>query len=151
MPDKAPDIAAPAQGQAYTGDISAAVAWEMLESDPAAILIDVRTDAEWTHVGTPDLSSIGKRPLFLEWQAPTGLLNPDFGQRVVDEVPAKDAPLIFICRSGARSASAAAAMTQKGYSKCYNLAGGFEGSADESGHCGVTDGWKVTGLAWVKA
>ena len=36
-------------------------AWDHLASDPEAILVDVRTRAEWTFVGLPDLTSLGKR------------------------------------------------------------------------------------------
>ena len=35
--------------------------WESLVSRPGAQLIDVRTRAEWTYVGIPDLGAIGKR------------------------------------------------------------------------------------------
>jgi rhodanese-related sulfurtransferase len=56
--------------------------------------------------------------------------------------------LIFICRSGARSASAAAAMTEAGHPHCFNVAGGFEGSRDEEGHRGNVEGWKVEKLPW---
>jgi rhodanese-related sulfurtransferase len=35
--------------------------WESLVSRPRAQLIDVRTRAEWTYVGIPDLGAIGKR------------------------------------------------------------------------------------------
>ena len=62
-----------------------------------------------------------------------------------------DAPVYFICRSGARSASAAAAMTAAGYSNCFNVAGGFEGQRDEGGHRGTVDGWKAAGLPWVQS
>ena len=51
----------------------------MLVEEPNATLVDVRTMAEWTYVGTPDLSSIGKRPLLIEWQTfPDRDINPDF-------------------------------------------------------------------------
>ena len=32
--------------------------WEALRKDPKAQLVDVRTDAEWTFVGLPDLTEI---------------------------------------------------------------------------------------------
>ena len=46
-----------------------AVTWDALARDPKAMLIDVRTLAEWAYVGAPDLTSIGKEPVFIEWQS----------------------------------------------------------------------------------
>jgi len=60
----------------------------------------------------------------------------------------KDAPLLFLCRSGARSAAAAKAMTAAGYSTCLNVADGFEGPLDANGKRGSAAGWKATGLPW---
>lgn len=59
-----------------------------------------------------------------------------------------DAELFFLCRSGGRSAAAAAAMTSAGYANCFNVAGGFEGGHDEAGQRGRMNGWKATGLPW---
>src|SRR5271166_5145813 len=53
----------------YAGDLLAPDAFELLAGDPTSTLIDVRTQAEWTYVGAPDLSSLGKAALFLEWQS----------------------------------------------------------------------------------
>ena len=61
---------------------------------------------------------------------------------------AKDAAVLFLCRSGARSMSAAIAATTAGYQTCYNIAGGFEGPPDGEGHRGSIDGWKARGLPW---
>ena len=51
----------------YAGDITPQEAWDILETDPDAVLVDVRTDAEWSYVGVTDLSSIGKEPHFVAW------------------------------------------------------------------------------------
>lgn len=74
----------------YRGDVSPAKAWQVLMKDPKAVLIDVRTDAEWNYVGVPDLSSIQKESIFLSWQFfPTGNKNARFVQelsaRVTDQ------------------------------------------------------------------
>ena len=54
-------------------------AWDHLASDPEAILVDVRTRAEWTFVGLPDLTSLGKRVVPIEWTSfPDGAPNPAF-------------------------------------------------------------------------
>ncbi len=135
----------------YAGDLSPKDAWNLLESEPSAILVDVRTRAEWTYVGVADLSSISKKPALVEWQTfPEGQRN----ERFADEVDAigadRAAPILFLCRSGARSAAAAKLMTQKGYARCYNISEGFEGDADADRHRGRINGWKVRGLPWTQ-
>ncbi|ESR25841.1 rhodanese-like domain-containing protein [Lutibaculum baratangense] len=141
----------------YAGDPSASDTWLALAEDPDAVLVDVRTRAEWSFVGVPDLSPLGREALFVEWQAfPSMQADP---ARFVDAVGSelerrglrKDVPVYFICRSGARSAAAAAAMTAAGYSSCFNVAGGFEGRLDAARHRGTVEGWKAAGLPWVQA
>ena len=134
----------------YAGDLSAAEAWALLKSEPKAQLIDVRTSAEWNFVGLPDLSGLERRTHLVEWQTyPSMAANGAFvaeTARAVGET--RDIPLLFICRSGARSRSAAVAMTAAGYSRAYNVAGGFEGDLDGDSHRGNQTGWKATGLPW---
>jgi rhodanese-related sulfurtransferase len=132
----------------YAGDLSAEEAWALLQSDPKARLVDVRTQAEWNFVGLPDLG--GRDVALVEWQMfPTMQVNPDFV--ATTEAAAggdKTAPVLFLCRSGARSRSAAIALTRAGYTKAYNIAGGFEGDLDGERHRGQRNGWKATGLPW---
>jgi rhodanese-related sulfurtransferase len=61
---------------------------------------------------------------------------------------AKDAPVLFLCRSGVRSVAAAEAATAVGYTRAYNILQGFEGNPDGAGHRGAGSGWKVAGLPW---
>jgi rhodanese-related sulfurtransferase len=136
---------------AYAGDLRPAEAWAMLEEEPAAQLIDVRTRPEWAFVGVPDLGRLGKRAAFVSWQVyPTMQANPTFADEVRRVAPSTEAPLLFICRSGARSRSAAEAMTALGFRRCYNVAEGFEGHSDSDRHRGGQDGWKAAGLPWVQ-
>ncbi len=124
----------------------------MLSEDPSAQLVDVRTMAEWTYVGTPDLSALGKRALLVELQRfPEGDMNPKFSEQIAKALPNADAPVLFLCRSGARSAAAAAMMTARGYAKCFNVAAGFEGEADGTRHRGAVNGWKAADLPWVQS
>jgi len=137
----------------YAGDLSAQEAWSLLVREPGAQLIDVRTLPEWTFVGLPDLSSLGREVKRIEWQAfPSMAANLDFVAQVSQAASRSGAdrntPLVFICRSGARSRSAAIAMTKAGFSRAYNLAGGFEGDLDGDAHRGSQNGWKVSGLPW---
>jgi rhodanese-related sulfurtransferase len=140
----------------YGGDVAPADAWAALSEDRTAVLIDVRTRAEWSFVGLPSLAALGKNPITLEWQVfPSMAVNPDFVE-VLDGALAKagfdrDAPLFFLCRSGARSRNAAIAMTEAGWSRCYNIATGFEGGLDPTGHRGTVSGWKADGLPWTQS
>jgi len=139
----------------YQGDVTPEEAWSRLASEQHAALVDVRTTAEWNYVGAPELGQLGKELIRVEWQSfPSGAINPAFTEtleaRLKEQGAPADAPIFFICRSGARSASAAAAMTAAGYSRCYNVAGGFEGARDADGHRGTVEGWKAAHLPWVQ-
>jgi rhodanese-related sulfurtransferase len=135
--------------RSYAGDIAPTEAWRLLESDPTAALIDVRTAPEWAFVGEPDLRSLGKPVIRVSWQTfPAMSVNASFEDEVEALGVATDAPVIFLCRSGARSKAAAIAMTERGFTRCYNLAGGFEGPLDAEGHRGAAGGWKAAGLPW---
>ena len=74
--------------------------------------------------------------------------NPEFVAALSGALADKEAPLLFICRSGARSAAAAKAMTAAGYSTCLNVADGFEGPLDAQAKRGTAGGWKAAGLPW---
>jgi rhodanese-related sulfurtransferase len=137
----------PAAG--YAGDVAPATAWKILSERKDAVLIDVRTRAEWNFVGLPDLSGLDKKPALVEWQVfPTMQPNPEFAATLLSAVADKSAPLLFLCRSGARSAAAAKAMTAAGYSTCLNVADGFEGPLDAQARRGAAGGWKAEGLPW---
>lgn len=131
----------------YSADLSPQQAWEALASDPRAVLVDVRTQAEWAFVGVPDLTSIDKQMVPIEWSSfPTGALNDAFLQQLQEAVP-QDSSVYFLCRSGARSAAAAEAATAAGWTSAHNVIDGFEGPVDEHGHRALA-GWKQTGLPW---
>jgi len=135
----------------YAGDIPPTKAWEILANDQRAALIDVRTLPEWNFVGVPDLSGLNKNASLISWQNyPDMARNDEFEKAVEALRRAKDAPLLFLCRSGARSRAAAIAMTAQGYKTCYNIAEGFEGDIDNAHHRGSKNGWKVAGLPWVQ-
>lgn len=140
---------------AYAGDLSPTDAWHILSSNAKARLVDVRTTAEWAYVGVPDLGEAAQ-PLFLEWQSwPSMAVAADFVPTLATALAetglGPDDPVIFLCRSGVRSAAAARAMTAAGWHRAYNLAGGFEGPPDGERHRGVIAGWKASGLPWTQS
>lgn len=137
----------------YAGDVSPRQAWELLEQEPRAQLVDVRTAAEWAFVGAPDLSSLGREVHQVSWQHfPQGSLNPEFVRSARERLLAAGAdehtPVLFLCRSGGRSRAAAIAMAESGFRRAFNVAGGFEGDPDAAGHRGNLNGWKFSQLPW---
>ena len=132
----------------YAGDITPEQAWTLLSDTPEAVLVDCRTDAEWRFVGVPDLSSLQRDVVFIEWSRTDGTHNDAF----VDELKSAgitegERPVVFLCRSGNRSIGAAEAATAAGIGPSYNVLDGFEGNLDENRHRGRT-GWKAVGLPW---
>jgi rhodanese-related sulfurtransferase len=94
---------------------------------------------------------MAERLIRLSWQVyPEMGINGDFIHEVEAAGLPKDTEILCICRSGARSASAAAALTKSGFTNCWNVAQGFEGDKDADGHRGKTNGWKAAGLPWVQ-
>ena len=136
---------------AYAGDVGPLEAWDILESEQSAVLVDCRTDAEWSYVGVTDLSSLGKEAANISWKIfPAMALNPGFVARVKAGCPDPGAAVLFLCRSGVRSIAAATALAAEGYTRCYNVAEGFEGDADEHKHRGGPGGWRHRGLPWIQ-
>lgn len=133
----------------HVEDVSPREAWEAIRRDPGAMLVDVRTDAEWAFVGVPDLSGAGKQAALVPWQVyPSMAVNGAFadGLRRAGATPLSK--LYFICRSGARSLAAAQAAQAAGFPNAWNVADGFEGPPDAEGHRGTVAGWKADGLPW---
>jgi len=129
-------------GVPYAGALTPGEAHELMKA--GAKLVDVRTK--------PELQYVGKIPgaLAVEWQTwPGGKPNPEF----IGELAAsagKDEPVMFICRSGARSHSAAEAALRAGWKETYNVLEGFEGDKDSSGHRNAVNGWRKAGLPWTQ-
>lgn len=130
-------------------DVPPRQVWEALMSNPAAVLCDVRTSAEWNFVGLPDLTQTGKQPVLVQWQSfPAMQPNPKFLDSLSAAHLGPEDHVYFICRSGARSMAAAQAAKAVGFRHVYNVKDGFEGPADARGHRGSVAGWKADGLPW---
>ena len=134
----------------YAGDLAPREAFDLLRRDGEAVLVDVRTEAEWTWVGVPDTAGTGREPVFASW-APDDPAAP--GVRFLAELEragitaGRRGPVVFLCRSGKRSVAAAEAATAAGITPSYNVLNGFEGDLDEHGHRGGA-GWRAEGLPW---
>lgn len=127
---------------AFEGALTPLEAAEVLRLAPNARLIDVRTKAE--------LDWVGRVPgaIEIEWQDyPAKHLNPYFLQTLKHSV-VSESLLLFLCRSGQRSAQAAKAATEAGFPDCYNILEGFEGDKDANGQRNKVGGWRHAGLPW---
>lgn len=126
----------------YEGALLPDEAYEIMQSAPNVKLVDVRTRAELDWVGRiPGAEAI-------EWVSYPGMKpNPNFMAQLEQQVD-KEALVMFICRSGARSHSAAIAATQAGYTDCYNVLEGFEGDKDADAHRNKLNGWRACELPW---
>lgn len=133
----------------YSGDKTCKEAMAALSSNDNAAMVDVRTTNEWENIGVPDLnqiSGVSQDVLFVEWQMfPTMQVNPDFAKDTHAKLEAmgiaKDDSVFCLCRSGVRSKGAASALTAMGYTKAYNILGGFEGDPDATGQRTHINGW----------
>lgn len=133
----------------YAGEVDVAQCWKALADDSEAQLVDVRTIPEWNFSGRPNLASLGKTLHMISWKLyPSMELNSAFVSQLQNAVADTDTPLFFLCKTGGRSLDAAIAMTQAGYTQCYNVTDGFEGPSDEHSQRGKLAGWKASKLDW---
>ncbi len=132
-------------------EITPQAAWDILQEDPEAVLIDVRTSMEFEYVGHP------AGAINIPWkEAPDWQENPEFVSQVVhalqhrfpDNKKIEDLAILTICRSGARSMAAAQALEQQGFKKLYNIEQGFEGDRDGAKHRSMINGWRFHNLPW---
>lgn len=120
----------------------------ILDRDPRAVLVDVRSKVEFDYVGHP----VGA--VHVPWtEFPDWTESPKFAAAVGGALSAggdtgKDRPLLMICRSGVRSLKAAERLARHGYTRLYNVEQGFEGDKDDRQHRGDINGWRFHGLPW---
>jgi rhodanese-related sulfurtransferase len=133
--------AAATEHRGYAGNVAPHEALELVDARLAR-LIDVRTPEERKFVGyLPD-------SVHVAWITGTSCVhNPHF-VRELESKARKDEVLLFICRSGQRSAAAAATCAQ--FQNAFNVVEGFEGELDERKHRGTTGGWRFYGLPWTQ-
>lgn len=126
-------------------------AWEILQRDSSAVLLDVRSSMEYEYVGHP--CGAVHIPLMEppDWQP-----IEDFADRLhgclADESDTKGAPqtrpILAICRSGQRSRLAMHLLRQAGFQAVSNVLEGFEGDCDSAKHRNAVNGWRFHKLPW---
>jgi len=131
--------------------ISATDAWQLIQDDPRAVIVDIRSTIEYLFVGHP------KGAVHVAWiDEPDWTVNPHFVTDVrkvmLGGVSAHEnigaAPVILICRSGKRSIDASHALLETGFTNVHFVDEGFEGDLDENHHRGTLGGWRFHQLPW---
>lgn len=124
-------------------------AWAIIQTEPTATLIDVRSRMEFDYVGHAPIAQ------HVPWaEPPDWKVIPGFVDRVRSQLAKKysgrveELPILTICRSGARSRAAGQALLAAGFVNVYNIQEGFEGDRDSNKHRGVVNGWRFHGLPW---
>jgi len=130
----------------YAGDVTPTEAFRLLTEEPDVVLVDVRTPAEWTYVGLPNLAAIGKQVVTASWHQ--HLTPTELAQMLESAGVERTDQVLFLCRSGQRSQYAAALATSAGFTQAHNVSAGFEGNQDQNGQRGHLAGWKFDGLPW---
>jgi sulfur-carrier protein adenylyltransferase/sulfurtransferase len=98
------------QVKAEIEEVDAAAASQLLESNEAPALVDIREQSEWDEGHIPGAVHI-----------PRGNLE----SRIENAVPDRERPVILYCASGSRSAFGAKTLEELGYEHVSSLAGGF--------------------------
>ena len=131
-----------ALGVPYTGAITPFEAFDLMQANKDAVLVDVRSRAE--------LELVGRIPFaaHVEWAFYPGMVaNAHFATELQAAVD-KEATIVFMCRAGGRSHSAALVAQSLGYTNVFNMLEGFEGDANADKQRTLLNGWKHAGLPW---
>ena len=104
------------------------------------VLLDVRTENEWTTLGKPNAEDLNSKTYFItvspdlsNWQVP----DSNFVENVKKNIN-KDKTILVMCAAGGRSLIAANLLEAEGYSTL-NVSDGFRGN-------GQNPGWQKLGL-----
>ena len=132
----------------YKRNLLPKMAVDRLNENPEAVLIDVRTSAEYKYVGFPENS------ILIPWFDEPDL-NSDpsafckaVNNHLSDRSDILSTELILICRSGFRSNEALKCLQSNGFTCVSHVASGFEGDLDENDHRGNLNGWRNDGMPW---
>ena len=111
-----------------------------IKENANVVLLDVRTENEWTTLGKPNAEDLNSKTYFItvspdlsNWQVP----DPNFVENVKKNIN-KDKTILVMCAAGGRSLLAANLLEAEGYS-ALNVSDGFSGN-------GQDPGWKNLGL-----
>lgn len=97
--------------------LSPKLAWQLMQDDPKALLVDVRSQMEFLFIGHP----VGA--IHIAWiDEPDWDINPHFAPEVrklvlggLDHKSGHNVPVLLICRSGKRSLEAGELLLKEGF------------------------------------
>jgi rhodanese-related sulfurtransferase len=129
--------------------LSVQASWDLLQSDPRALLIDIRSGMEFLFVGHP----VGA--IHIPWiDEPDWDINPNFVADVRKVLlgggssSESAAPVILICRSGKRSLAAGLKLIEANVGDVYHIEEGFEGELNEAHQRSAVGGWRFHNMPW---
>lgn len=131
--------------------LTPAQAHQLIQDDPQALFVDIRSTMEFLFVGHP------AGAVHVPWiDEPDWTVNPQFLTEIRKRLlggavcTAEDAcaPVVLICRSGKRSLEAGKALLEAGLPTVFHVDEGFEGELDEQHHRSTRGGWRFRGLPW---
>jgi len=137
-------------------ETSSTKAYSILQQSENAVLIDVRSAAEYEYVGHPKNAihiAIKEPPT---WETSSNFVT-NVERALAEKFACADNPLFdiclhseifLICRSGKRSGEAALLLGAKNFKNIFNIADGFEGDKDKNNHRSVLNGWRFNKLPW---
>ena len=135
-------------------EVSPPEAYAILQQQPNAVLIDVRSTMEYEYVGhPPDAIHVPiKEPP--DWETCADFVRQVqqlLEQRFPKNKAIREIPVLLLCRSGKRSGLGAEMLTNEGFTTVYNVIEGFEGDRDENGHRNTINGWRYHNLPWIQS
>lgn len=132
--------------------ISSKATWALIQENPKAIFIDVRSSMEYLFVGH------AKGAINVPWiDEPDWTVDPHFAAHIRQvmlggascQPGGNDCPpVLLICRSGRRSLEAGELLIKEGMSEVYNVEHGFEGDLNDQHQRSTLNGWRYDGLPW---
>ena len=111
---------------------------DYVKNNPKSVLLDVRTEEEWSVDGKPDGEAIALKTHFLTIQFADKTFNQNFIEDFKKLNIEKDHGILTMCMGGVRSQATAELLTKEGYN-CINISDGFLGNSENAG-------WKNSGL-----
>tara|TARA_B100001063_G_C16416288_1_gene382003 strand:+ start:53 stop:412 length:360 start_codon:yes stop_codon:yes gene_type:complete len=97
-----------------------------IENNPKTVLLDVRTNDEWSSIGRPDTKNLGIKTYFI-----TISQDGSFVESVKKKID-KDSQILVMCAAGGRSIIAANLLQSVGYT-AHNVSDGFTGNGQDPG------------------
>lgn len=128
-------------------EITPIQAWDILQNNKEAVLLDVRSRIEYDYIGHP---SVAVHVALKE--PPAWDTDEKFVENVIEVLGdnAKQTPILAMCRSGKRSEMAATLLEAAGFTDVANVLEGFEGDLDAEKHRSSISGWRHHSLPWVQ-